>query len=154
MEKKTEIKCREKGCKRGCGRKDGMEKKDGAKRENPRGGGYAAPQRPRCLLLLRLHTDSLVHNLHRQLLRAGDDLLAETERDVVVDDGRIATALHHEHLDVLHRGDVHAVHAVVAAVAELAVSPEADARHRGHALVAATHRVVDTVRLPPSGLWS
>ena len=144
-----------KGCKRGC--EDREKRGDGAKKRRKKARGRAFAHTPwvnlACLLLLRLHTDSLVDNLHRELLGARDDLAAETERDVVVDDGRVATVLHHQHLDVLQRGHVHAVHAVVVAVAVRAVRPEADARHLRRALVAAAHRVIDTVRLPPPMLF-
>ena len=104
------------------------------------------------LLLLRLHTDSLVHNLHSELLCTGNDLLAGAEGDVVVDDSSAAAVLHQEHLDVLHVADVHAVKTVVAAETVPAVSSEANAGHLGSSLEATTHGVIDTVGLPPSVL--
>jgi len=102
------------------------------------------------LLLLRLHTDSLVHNLNSKLLGAGNDLLALAERDVVVDDSGAATVLHHEHVDVLHVADVHAVKAVIATIAVAASGSETNAGHLSSSLEATTHGVIDTVRLPPS----
>ena len=94
---------------------------------------------------------ALVDDLDGEVAGALDDGLAGLLRDVRGDDRRHGAVLHHEHVEVLGGLDVDAEHAVVSAVAEGLLGAVADLGHRGVALVATTHGVVDAVGLAPAG---